>query len=198
MIELVGTGKRPNSRDVAPLVIPQPPSLVYLHHQRIVPFSLAPLYAHVGVEEYIPGKFAGEDSIKGHPGEVMATVFEFKHPVVARCGDWGYRVDLMSSRCYEPFKVWLLAQFFVNRDKQEVYIPSLCQVALLDPFAYAATGQDSPATMDVFTFSSNRGRMVPVDQGMVRGNAKRCPDFVMREPDDNTLQVAKAVLEGSR
>jgi hypothetical protein len=198
MIELVGKGNRPAERELTnPKFSSQPSTLDELRDSGWIPYSLAPLYAHVGVEDYIPGRFAAEDSIKGHPGEVHGMIYQFRHPIVARCGDWGLNLDVMRADCYEPFQAWLMAQFFVNREKGEVYIPMLCQVALADPFSYAL-GKTIPTSLDVFTFGSNKGRMMPVDQGIAHDKAKPYVDFVMKEADSNTIQISQAVLEGPR
>jgi hypothetical protein len=195
MIELVGDGQRPGSK---PLTEPkygnQPGSLAKLRELGYVAYSLAPLYSHVGVEDYIPGRFAAEDTMKGHPGEVRGMILQFKHLVVARCGEWGMKIDVMDEKSYVAFQTWLLAQFFVDRTKNLVYIPMFCPMPVADPLAYAV-GKREPTTLDVYSFESAKGRMSPIDLGIDRDKVKPYVDFVMKDPSSNTIQITKAVLE---
>jgi hypothetical protein len=194
MIELVGYGQRPDNKPLsAPKYSNQPESLAKLREAGYVAYSLAPLYAHVGVEDYIPGRFAAEDTMKGHPGEVHGMILQFKHLVVARCGEWGMKVDVMDEKSYSAFQVWLLAQFFVDRVKKLVYIPMFCPAPVADPLAYAA-GKREPATLDVFSFECAKGRMSPIDLGIDRDKVNPYIDFVMRDPSSNTIQTTEAVL----
>lgn len=195
MIELVGDGKRPEERAVEkPDFKVQPENLAKLVESGYTAYSLAPLYSHVGVENYIPGRFAAEDDLKGHPGKIRGMILQFKHPVVARCGKWGLWLDVIETTSYVAFRDWLMSQFFVDREKQVVYSPLCCAASLLDPLAYAQ-GKREPTSLDIFAYTSTKGRLVPVDVAIDRSDAKPYVDLVIHPPDFNIVNLSKAVLE---
>src|SRR5512137_450098 len=195
MIELVGDGKRPDEKSVEkPDFKAQPENLAKMAEAGYTAYSLAPLYSHVGVESYIPGRFASEDDLKGHPGKIRGMILQFKHPVVARCGKWGLWLDVIETSSYAAFRDWLMSQFFVDREKQLVYAPLCCQASVLDPLAYSQ-GKREPVSLDIFTYTSTRGRLVPVDVSIDRTDAKPYADLKMDPPDYNIGVLSKAVLE---
>ena len=194
-MELVGEGQMPHK----PLREPRLgdanrfASLGEIEKEGFTPFILGPLYVYAGIGESIPERFAAEP-IKNRPAEVYGSWFEFQHPVVARCEHWNYRLDYMDTKSYEYFKIWILAQVFVNRPKRQIFVPRRYPAPLLDPFAFV-NNVGRPISIDVYTISGLEFLLRPKCELPTFESAKFFVDFEKKPPEPDVVEMGKAMLE---
>lgn len=193
--ELVGEGNAPSR----PLKDPglgtgdKFSSLEELAKAGFTVFSLGPVYVYAGVGDSIPERFAGE-KIKNRPETVSGTWFEFRHPVVARCENWNYRLECMDLKSYEYFKLWMLSQIFINRRENTIFVSRRYPAPVFDPFAFAHD-EGRPVSIDVFTISSPSFLLRPRCELPSYQKTMFYVDFDRKPPEQDVVELGKTLVE---
>lgn len=196
-MELIGEGSAPHKALREPKLgnANRFSSLAELEKEGFTAFVLGPVYVYAGVGESIPERFAAED-IKNRPAEVHGAWFEFDHPLVARCEHWNYRLDYMDLKSYEYFKIWMLAQVFVNRQKRDVIVPRRYSAPILDPFAFV-NNIGKPVSIDLYTVSTLQYLLRPRCEMPSYESAKFFVDFEKKPPEEDVVTMGRAMLEAT-
>ena len=113
-------------------------------------FLPGPLYFYALIERSLVEGFRDQ---LGRPQDLLLqySVFKFRRPLVASCGEWGSLLCAMDSRSFLYFKQWLNRMRFVNRTKRLVFITAFEQAAILDPFALDGQNKLVPEAVTVLS-----------------------------------------------
>lgn len=156
-------------------------------------FSVAPIHCYAGIE---PGelseRFAAE-IVAGRPEVVEGAWLEFAHSLVARCDNWGRRLEVMDLKSYPYFKTWLSIQIFVSRADKNVRISRLVPSPILDPFAIVH-GHAVPSSLDLFTSSSSNIFLEPKCWLNKKIDAHSIIDLQRAPPEGRVLALYEQVF----
>lgn len=184
-------------------------SFAELEKNGLVPFALGPVYVYAGVQEDIPRRFASEFDGKVMERneirnkvlttlqdrlEVRGNTAHFDRPVLARCQDWNYILNIMDAVSYVYFKKWLLEQQFVNRAEKKFFVPRLYSAPILDPLILDVKGLAVPASLDVYALSGFKGVMKPKGNLANKAEAQAFVDFQILPPEEDVVVLGRQAL----
>lgn len=169
-------------------------SLKALELEGYTAFSLGPVYVYAGVNESIPSRFC-QENIPGRKSDVYGTTIHFERPVIARCQNWNYILDVMDTKNFQWFKQWMLANQFASRENKTFFVPRHYRAPLLDPIALDKLEKQIPTALDVFTVSGLKGLMRPVCELTAYTQAKSYIDFNILPPEEDVVVMGRTTLK---
>lgn len=164
-----------------------------LRKEGFTPLALGPLYVYAGVQLPLINAFASEKTA-GQPSDVYCTDMHFERPVIARCQEWNYMLDIMDTQSFQWFKKWMLGMQFVDQATGRFNLPRHYVAPLLDPILLDTKRIAIPDTLDVFSVSGRRMLLKPV-VGVDPKNTPACVDFTQEPPEEETNTLAYKVLK---
>jgi hypothetical protein len=186
-------GGLPDRREVKRETPARPAMLAELLRDNWRPFTLAPLQVYAEIEDDIIERFAG-DAPHGAPADIRVCRFEMRHDVTTHCEGRARILEAMDKESYAWFKQWLIHQKFIDRIRKRYYEPRIAIAPWLDPFAWER-GLLIAESLEVFTVSGMKARLLPVDRLTDKKQAK--PYIILRadEPEPEVTACGKALLE---
>lgn len=163
-----------------------------LRKEGFTPLALGPMYVYAGVRLSLINAYASEKT-QLHPSDCFTTTMHFDRPVIARCEEWNYMLDIMDTASFQWFKKWMLGMQFVDKATKRFNIPRHYVVPMLDPIQLDTKNIAVPTTLDVFSVSGRAMLLKPIT-GVSPINAPICVDFVQAPPEEDIQVLANKVL----
>lgn len=183
-IELVGSLPRAERARGTDPKLPRFGDLAGLRAAGFEACSVAPLRQHCGVGDELVERFAA-DPAPGRPRSFFTYHLVLPFPVCLGCGDHGTVLEVMDRSSYRFFKLWLLAQHFVDAPKRRYFQARLNLAPVLDPMQTmwrVNRGKRRAEVLDVYCPAGLHVTMVPKTM-LTHGTAPEQVSF-LRAPAD--------------
>lgn len=133
-------------------------SLEELRKEKLVPFTLGPLYVFGNIPFDIIQRFVDETGSDPRRSYVEFENFRF----VALNGPYGHMLFTMHDETYESFAKWLETVEITDTPGKRFFRPLRTAAACMDPYMRHLNVQTPvPEVIDVWTISATNGMIVP-------------------------------------
>jgi len=167
-------------------------SFAELRKEGLMPFTLGPLYVYADVHFSLINAFLDDERLV-RPRDTRGGRFIFDRPILARCEEWNYVVEVMDAPSFLAFKTWMPTNSFVDRPGRRFCVPKQFPSPMLDPLALDLKGVAVPEVLDVFTVSTTKVLLRPICEQTYE-TVKPYVDFRRAAPEAEVMARAEAVL----
>lgn len=184
---------RPHDPNMRQVNLDKIRSFEELRREGFTPFSVGPLYVYAGVQESLPSAFAAAPKAD-RPGEVSGNTIHFDRPIIARCEQWNFILDVMDTPSFQWFKKWMLGNHFASREKQTYYVSRHYIAPILDPLAMDLQQKAIPSSLDLFSVSGLKGSLKPRTNLTSYDQTKIYVDMYGAPPEEGVIVEGRKVL----